>query len=459
MQGVVALAGYGGAVVAFLLALRQAWTGAMSLRMVLTVAMLLHGLALALPLLASQDAFLYGMYGRMAGLHHVNPYVASPLSFRSDPIFPFVGSPGRQLSAFYGPAFILLSTVLARAIRSVNGLIFAYKLLSATASIGTLLLIAAVARRLHPGRAPFATLLFGWNPLVLLFVVGGGHNDAMVALAIAIAFWLAVREREGTEPGLLGRELLTTAALTLGFLVKFAVAIPLILWIDWAVFRRDAGRRLRPFTAHAGLAAGLSLAFYLPFWQVRDPTYGIAKLSEWGNFLTPAAFVLLLFVLSLASFPSTLAPSPGLRSIRYAFVAGFVAMVALLSRSIARRAKVLSPEHLGAIWTWALLLFLLTLPLLQPWYLVWLLPLLWLLPRTPFVATLAFTLVLPSFVVVNNVRSSGVYDTLVPVAFLVLDPVSLVFLYYVVRELWRWITGDDPIAADLPDAPVVPVNP
>src|SRR5947207_1330146 len=77
--------------VAFLLALREAWRGAIPVAWVLLASVAFHALAVAVPLFNTRDAYQYAMQGRIAAIHGANPYVATPNDYRSDPLFPYIG--------------------------------------------------------------------------------------------------------------------------------------------------------------------------------------------------------------------------------------------------------------------------------------------------------------------------------------------------------------------------------
>ena len=96
----------------------------------------------------------------------------------------------------YGPPFTLLTYPLAAL--GVPAAMWGLKLIMALSSLGICALVWRCARKrgLDPVRA---AMLFGLNPVVLVYAVGGGHNDLlMLALAmLAVALVLYGRERGG----------------------------------------------------------------------------------------------------------------------------------------------------------------------------------------------------------------------------------------------------------------------
>src|SRR5215210_3168557 len=160
---------------------------------VLAAAALVQLLPLAGPLHLSTDAWTYWEYGRIAAIHDANPYTDVPNDFAGDPAYERAGAAWRDTTSVYGPAFTLLSELVARVSgSSAAAAAWIYKALAGL----SLLACAVLAARLARDR-PFAAALVGWNPLLAVHFAGGGHNDAtMVALTLA-ALVLAARGRRG----------------------------------------------------------------------------------------------------------------------------------------------------------------------------------------------------------------------------------------------------------------------
>lgn len=134
--------------------------------------------ALAPPLL-SQDAFSYLAYARLDAVHGLDPYRNAALAAPGDPVFAFAGS--KASPSVYGPVFALITRPLAGL--DVPSAFWTIKALTALASLGVVGLVVVLARALD--RAPTAAALaVGLHPLVLVHVVGGAHNEALVVLVI-----------------------------------------------------------------------------------------------------------------------------------------------------------------------------------------------------------------------------------------------------------------------------------
>jgi alpha-1,6-mannosyltransferase len=423
--GVVAAAAAAGA---FLLLLRETWRGRVPLRTVVLLGVAAQAVVVLIPVVFSRDVYSYVAYGRIAGLHGANPYVRTPIEFAADPVLSLVGHKWVDTPAVYGPLFTGLSSVLTRAVRSIPALVSMFRAMAVAASLATLALIAWTVRRERPERAAFAATAFALNPVVLFQSVGGGHNDLLLALAVATAFALMCADRT----------LLAVVALTLGTLVKASAALPLLLLIVWVVARRPPGQRLRAALGHGGLAAAIAAVVALPYLQTTDPSLGMFELAGHEGWLAPSRLVRRF--LDFVSFDTL-----GVVA-RIAFPAALAVCVVALARRVARSA---SGSELGAAWGWSLVLLMLLGPVLLPWYVAWSLPLAWLLPRVPRAVLIGTGVALTlSQWTTEPTRYPGAYDANVLIGHYVLTPLVLAGTIWLLVDLRRRIRGDLTLGAE-----------
>src|SRR6476659_1912101 len=129
------------------------------------------------PPLLSHDIYSYIDYARLGAVHGLDPYVHPPVAAPGDPAFAHVTWP--HTTSAYGPLFTLATYPLAWL--PVSAAVWALKVVAAASVLG----IAAICARLAPLRGvdPLRAAAFvALNPLVLVHVVGGGHNDALAML-------------------------------------------------------------------------------------------------------------------------------------------------------------------------------------------------------------------------------------------------------------------------------------
>ncbi len=176
----------------------------------------LHALVLLAPPLLSTDVFSYQAYARMGALYGTNPFVHGPNAIAFDQVYPYIGAKWVSTPSAYGPVFTVFSYVLASSSIAVSAL--AYKAIAALASLAIVALVwnAARLRGLNPVKA---AALVGLNPLLVVYGVGGGHNDLlMLALVVGGVYAMLLhRERSAGALVMLGAGIKLTAAIYLPF--------------------------------------------------------------------------------------------------------------------------------------------------------------------------------------------------------------------------------------------------
>jgi len=342
---------------AYLLAF--AYGSALRARWVIAAVAVTHLVFLMAPPLALTDAFNYINYGRMEVVHQLNPYTTIPiLEPHGDPSYSL--SNWHQLLSPYGPLFTLLTFAVVPL--GVAASFWALKVTLAAASLGMILLVWRCARLL--GRDPVkAIVLVGLNPVVLVWGLGGDHNDALMMFFIVLGFYLLLRTRTEREPAAgearrwppplspagigAGSAFVTAAAIK----ASAAVLIPVVL-----ASLLSSPRRLAPVVlgvALAGVALGAAslIAFGLH----------IPDLSTQGRLVTSES-VPNLIGLGVGAGGET-------ESLRLA-LGGVLALAVLLCCAYAWRQR----SALAAS-GWASVALLVTLSWVLPWYVLWVLPL------------------------------------------------------------------------------------
>lgn len=422
----------------FLCVLREAWRGTVSVRLVIVLVVAYHIVVLSLPLLFSRDVYSYAYYGRIAAVYHANPYVATPSDFPHDPLAPYVGPKWVSTPAVYGPVWTQISALVVRAVHGLGTMIAVFRLVAVAVSLGTIAIVARLARRAWPQREAFAMAAMGLNPVWLFQSVASGHNDVLVAFSIAAALVLVYGRRE----------LAATAALALGALVKATAAVPLFLLFVVIAARRERGERLRALAPPVAVAAALLLASALPFEQAHDPSLGMIELARHEEWLSPSRFFhRLLDALSGGTL--------GVAA-RFVFLPVLLVALFLVARSLVRRASAATslerrvcdatPASQGAAWAWGLLLLMLLGPVLMPWYVAWALPLAWLLPRVPRTVLIGTGVALTvSQFSVEPDRFHAAFDANLLFGHWLLAPAVFVLLVWLCVDLVRRARSDAPL--------------
>jgi hypothetical protein len=370
-------------------------------RWVIAAIVSVHAIFLLAPPLALTDLFNYVNYARMEVVHNLNPYTTIPiLEPHSDPAY-FLSN-WHELLSPYGPLFTLLTFVVVPL--GVAGSFWALKGILMVTSLGVILLVWKCARLL--GREPRAAIaLVGLNPIVLVWGLGGDHNDFLMMFFIVLGFYLlllararaggswagweageagasrgisgasrgisgALREVSGVLRGVslarLREWLLPLSALEIGAGVAFVTAtalkasggvlIPVVLVALLRAPRAFVQAVLGMAAATAVVAVASLLAFGLH----------IPDLSTQGSLVTSESVPNLLgLAIGLGG------ESAGLREILSGVLVALVLVCCWMVWKAPRAALERSITASG----WASVALLVTLSWVLPWYVLWVLPL------------------------------------------------------------------------------------
>jgi hypothetical protein len=303
-----------------------------------------HAIVLLAPPLLLTDVFNYLNYARVGVIHHLNPYVHPPRAARHDSIYRY--ATWHYQATPYGPLFTLATYPLAR-LGLPTG-VWILKVTTTLASLGCVGLVAACARRLDRSPATCA-LALGLNPLLIIYGVGGIHNDYLM-MVLLLAGLLLLLQRRAVAGG----------AAAIGAIgVKLAAA-------PMALFVLLSGRpRLRVLLGAVGAASAL-LALFAIVFGTRAP-----GLTDQANTITNF------------SVPDTLAQVLGVRAthrctghfypclnttVSTIVTVAFVAAMLWLAWRAFRGADPIACAG------WAGVALILTLASVMPWYILWVLP-------------------------------------------------------------------------------------
>ena len=319
----------------------------LSARAVLMCIAALHALVLLGPPLLSTDIFSYQAYARIGAVYGANPYLDGPHAIALDPLFPYIGAKWSYIPSAYGPVFTTLSYLLAPL--SIAASVLAYKSIAVVASLAIVALVWNAAR-LRGLNSVKAAALVGLNPLLVVYGIGGGHNDMLMLLAMVAGVYVMLGQRERLGGGLM--VLAVGIKLTAGLMLPFAIA---------AGGPRRGRERRRNLVISAGVGAALVGALGFALFGT-GPLHLLATVhqtqseGDWH---------------SIPGFISTrLGLSPVGHVAGYVLSVIFVGVCCWLLRRVWRGEL----DWINAA-AWATAAMLITASSLLPWYVVWLLPL------------------------------------------------------------------------------------
>jgi hypothetical protein len=285
-----------------------------------------------------------------------------------------------DLTSPYGPLFTLGSYAVVPF--GVPAGVWIFKVTTALASLGCVGLVGVLAQERGRPVVP-AVLLVGLNPLLLLYGVGGAHNDMYMLLLLLGGVLLVLR----------GREALGAGAVVAAAAVKFTAGLALpFMWLAARGRRRKVllGAGAAALAVVAAAAVKFTAGLALPFmWLAARGRRRKVLLGAGAAALAVVAAVALAFSDGIGSALVPVSEQRDARSLRT--LPGQVAQgflderdVPQVVQSVAAWAFVAVAVGLlvlawrGKDWIecigWTMLALLLTLTWVMPWYIVWVLP-------------------------------------------------------------------------------------
>ncbi|HUM69394.1 MAG TPA: polyprenol phosphomannose-dependent alpha 1,6 mannosyltransferase MptB [Chloroflexota bacterium] len=172
----------------------------------------------------ASDVFRYLIHGRITAFYHTNPYQTPPNTFPQDPS---LACEWAGETSPYGPVWELGAAAIARlAGNDLYAGLLLLKLLGLAAFLLCGWLLWRLLAHAPPARRMGLTLLWVWNPALLLMFVVDAHNDALMLLWLLAGYWL---RRQGYP--------------VVGLIIMFlAVLTKPIALLPWAFFFLAAWR-------------------------------------------------------------------------------------------------------------------------------------------------------------------------------------------------------------------------
>ncbi len=262
------------------------------------------------PKLFSDDVFTYIFSGRILTLYHANPFNTAPIQFPADPYLRWVVA-GRNAPNLYGPLWYYASSLLVNIGGTHQvGTLLLFKGLAIISHLVNIVLVWSILGHIAPKRRVLGTLLYAWNPLILIELAGSAHSEGVLLFLLFLGTWFYVSQE--------GHWLRWAAFLAFGLALSMnlivALFVPLLLWFD-VRSERIIGRAIGGFCWRTILVLLPALAIWLPFWRGASTFFALTSAIDMQHFIhspigtlvgpTRAFFRLIAYVLR---FPPTWNP-------------------------------------------------------------------------------------------------------------------------------------------------------
>jgi hypothetical protein len=310
---------------------------------------------LVAPPLFSRDVFSYAAQGEMTA-HHISPYIYGPFTLGAGPYVNPVDPLWGNTPAPYGPFFLFLDSSVDKLARHNQlATVVGLRLLEVAAVImigyGIVLLARGMGR--DPGEA---FVLSALNPLVLLTLIGGAHNDAIMTGFLVVGIALAVQRRPFWA--------LFFCSCAAAIKAPAALGLAFVAW-TWLGPKASVRQRIKPILISA-LVAGVTLSVWTELagfgfgWVKNLLSNGTVR--SWA---APATGIGMAITNTLHAV--------GLHSISLSPVLSVTRFLGLVLAGVLTVWLLLNGERRGWVRSLAvaLLLFVELGPVVQPWYLAW----------------------------------------------------------------------------------------
>ena len=231
----------------------------------------------------SHDYAVYAGYGRIIVTYHANPYYTPLSAFPHDPFYQL--DDWRDAVAAYGPVWLLIcaiSTLVAGS--GILQYLFFYRILGLLAHLLNIWLVTTILQKTKRSSRTvvLGTLLYAWNPLVLLESGLGGHNDIVMVTCLLSGIALCVRAEQNGF--LRARQYLPPlVAFTCAALIKFTAAPMIAFYLVLLarrvfIYKQLSGQKeqaylrsrwlvvLRVVASATLVSCCLAITLYVPLW-------------------------------------------------------------------------------------------------------------------------------------------------------------------------------------------------
>lgn len=335
--------------------------------------------------------------------YHYNPYFITPNDLPQEPASVVSGWP--FLPSQHGPLkFFLTLPVGYLSQNNIVAGIFLYKLTFASFLLGSVLLVYKILKTLNLPWAEFGTLLFAWNPLVIYDTQLFGGTDILMMFWLLAAIYAALKNKFYFSVVLLAFSVLVKYVTLLFlpfFLLYYIVGKQTVADKVWSGFK---------YLAIFGVTV---LVFFYPFWRGLDTLAGAAWVGNYfaGNSLAGMLYLIAAWFNINVSNQVIKAVFGIIFSISYLIVLG-----KFLSRTI-------TPER----WLVALTMVMGAYLLIGKFwfydkYLIWLIPLIFLLNKKFFAIGVFLT----------GMLILGPFDLDLIVLLIIPPAIVFTFYYYIV---------------------------
>lgn len=338
----------------------------------LVVFLAVAALALASHPTRSQDSYWSLLLAKGYTQYHLNPYATQPAQLATD-AWAYPVLTWKDITMIYGPVWTLWVSAITYLVHTLGSAVLLLKISFLAVLVGCGAVLWRIMGLLNiPIEKKQATfLLLAWNPFVIQIALVDMHNDLLLMASLLASLYFLLKKNYA----------LSMIALVLGGLVKYISWIFLLIPLYYLIrdVHMNVRRKVLLFSGIALVAIALVFIAYLPFGGLSIKNLvglstQIERIGLPSVFLPGTALMLKLFQINF-------------EQLRWL---GMLAAIAVMALCLHRKRTLLA-------YTLPLIvIFFFATPWFQPWYGLWLLPLISLyLPLSIITVTSIFLMLTP----------------------------------------------------------------
>lgn len=142
----------------------------------------------------STDLYEYSIRGRMAGMYGMNPYLSTPFDIQSDIFYPLIF--WKQTPECYGPAWVFIG--IAHTVFFKGSLIitmFLHKAVLLVFLLSGAYFFYKICEELNFKNKEILTIAYLLNPLILIMTIVDGHNEIVMVAFMLASLWCVLRSK------------------------------------------------------------------------------------------------------------------------------------------------------------------------------------------------------------------------------------------------------------------------
>ncbi len=322
-----------------------------SFKFIITIFSVLAVLIILLNLPTAQDVYWNLIHGKIFSQYHLNPYTTAPNALSSDS---WVASlvDWQALQMTHGPLWVIIMGAITYFTSSIASALMILRFFMLSVALGSGIMLYKILDLYPEFTNKLKVMLitaFLFNPFILQNAFLYPHNDMLIMFIMLLAFFLFKKEKYT----------LSAYILLLGVFIKYITALAVLIPVYYIIVSKKLSlqKKVLSLISILIISIALYLLFYYPFgYSVFAPGL-LNEFTDRGSVITSSLGALILGGVFLVSYKIL-----KIVSIIFAFA---TLLICLLKKADSRY-----------IFTLPFIVLLFFYPWFQPWYVLWIFPLL-----------------------------------------------------------------------------------